>query len=177
MNYEEALELVKKSGCYLEIIPKKFRTPELCKIAVKKDGWVLEYVPYQHKTPELCEIAVKDVGLSLQYVPDQYKTPKLCEIAVTQNGSCLKYVPNKKEFFKHHPLIQIRHTFKKDQTSPMLSRFFKTATISEIEEIADFICWNKVTPRHLPLSKLPLFINTQSKMFKKYITKRLSKRS
>jgi len=81
-KYQEYLEIVKKDGYALKYVPKKYRTEELCKIAVNQNGWVLYYVPEKYKTEEICKIAVQQDGYALESVPDEYITEELCKIAV-----------------------------------------------------------------------------------------------
>lgn len=92
-DYNYYLNRIKK-GAELEKVPEKFRTAELCKIAVENYGGNLKYVPDKLKTPELCKIVVEDHGAALEYVPDKLKTPELCKIAVEHYyGAALPYVP------------------------------------------------------------------------------------
>lgn len=47
--YEYYKKMVKKNGLKLEKTPKKFKTKELCLMAVKKNGHALRWVPDELK--------------------------------------------------------------------------------------------------------------------------------
>ena len=79
----------------LRLVPEKFITPKLCKLAVKQNGYALRFVPAHLKTPEVCQMAVQQDGKSLEYVPEKYKDEKLCQMAIQNNGWALRFVPIK----------------------------------------------------------------------------------
>ena len=56
-KYNEYLERVKQNGWVLGHVPKKYKTEELCKLAIQQTGWLLEYVPYEYITEELLFMA------------------------------------------------------------------------------------------------------------------------
>ena len=89
-DYKE--KLINGDICFPEV-PKKLRTPELCKIAVTEYGYALECVPEKLKTYELCKLALKSRGGALEYVPEELRTPELCEIAVKDCCWALEFVP------------------------------------------------------------------------------------
>ena len=66
----------------MELIPEKFKTKELCELAVSTSGWALEYAPEEFKTKELCETAVTQNPYALQYVPDEHRGIEMCELAL-----------------------------------------------------------------------------------------------
>jgi Domain of unknown function (DUF4116) len=84
---------VEQNGLALEHVPKKYRTPELCRIAVEQNGDALEYVPEDYKTPNLYQIAVEQNGLALTCVPENKRTSELCCLAVEQDRHALRFVP------------------------------------------------------------------------------------
>ena len=94
---------VKQNGLALEYVPENIINKELCEIAVQKDGRSLEFIPEKLRTPELCELAVKQDGSSLRFIQQKQRTIELCQIAIASNGSSLQYVPNKyitEEFYE-----------------------------------------------------------------------------
>ena len=99
LNYIEKNWTVLKPICLwlndLRLVPDKFRTPELCELAVKQNGLALEYVPENIINKELCEIAVQKDGRSLEFIPEKLRTPELCELAVKQDGSSLRFIQQK----------------------------------------------------------------------------------
>ena len=100
-DFDYYLKWVKNKPTFFERVPARFKTPELCKIAVENTDWSLEYVPDKLKTPELCKIAVEGHGVLLKYVPNKLKTLELCKIAVEKDSHALEYVPaNLKEQVK-----------------------------------------------------------------------------
>lgn len=58
----------------LVLMPKKYMTNEIIKLAVQKDGLALRYVPDHIKTLENCLIAYKNNNGALRYVPDELQT-------------------------------------------------------------------------------------------------------
>ena len=96
-------EIVSKKEDYdlsgaLGDVPKEFRTPELCEIAVRKYGRALQYVPKKLRTPELCKIAVSNDAFALQYVPiDELSSEdyfEICKIAVSVNSIAIEVIPD-----------------------------------------------------------------------------------
>ena len=47
-------------------MPKSKMTLRLCKLAVEQSGWALEFVPDRFKTKNLCEIAIRSTVPSLR---------------------------------------------------------------------------------------------------------------
>ena len=96
LEYKKHLEtIVQYGGSNLKDVPEKFKTYELCTMAVKKNGWALEFVPERLKIDKLCESAVKSVGFALKFVPEELRTKELCTIAIENDytGYALEYVP------------------------------------------------------------------------------------
>jgi Domain of unknown function (DUF4116) len=91
---------IEQDGQTLGYVPKKYRNPELCRIAVQQNGTALEYILEDKKTPELCKIAVEQNGLALYYVPKEQRTSELYYLAVQQNGLALDFVPENKRTSK-----------------------------------------------------------------------------
>lgn len=74
-------------------LPKKLRTPAVCKLAVSIRGETLKSVPIKYRTKELCTIAVSKVGSAFRSVPKNLKTYDVCLAAVTNYGGVLGEVP------------------------------------------------------------------------------------
>jgi tetratricopeptide (TPR) repeat protein len=50
-------------------------------------------IPEKYKTKELCDIALKYNPKSFEYVPDVYKTRKMCLDVLSKSGSMIHFVP------------------------------------------------------------------------------------
>ncbi len=61
--------------------------------AVQGNAIAFEYIPDKFKSFELCRLAVSKRGEMLQFVPKALCCDQLYELAVCENGSSLKYVP------------------------------------------------------------------------------------
>ena len=113
-EYKSFFNNVKRDGERLELVPKKYKTPEMCEIAVKDSGYNLKYVALELRTKELCELAVSTSGWALEYAPREFKTKAMCDIAVIKNGHALKFVP---EEFKTPSLCEIAIKGKEGSSS------------------------------------------------------------
>jgi hypothetical protein len=92
---ELCLLALKTNGHELLYVPEKLKTAELCLTAIMLDGCALQYVPEKLRTVELCLAAVKKSGYSLEYVPENFKTAELCLTAVKENFWAIVHVPEK----------------------------------------------------------------------------------
>ena len=77
------------------LIPKKYMTDEIIKLAVQNNGEALRYVPEKYMTYEIIELAVQNNGEALKHVPEKYMTDEIIKLAVQNNGLALEYVPEK----------------------------------------------------------------------------------
>ena len=83
------------SGCTLSLsnIPNKFKTYEICKMAVIQNYFNLERVSKQMKTehPDICEVAVEKHPWCIKDVPEtvQLQNPNLCKMAVSSDPQTL----------------------------------------------------------------------------------------
>lgn len=109
---------LESNGEFLQCIPRKTKTLELCEKAVRRTGSAIRHVPRDLISESLweialsqdgtalrhlgagakledrfLEIAIRQNGLSLEYVPIHKRTLSLCKIAVQQNGKALGFVP------------------------------------------------------------------------------------
>lgn len=75
-EYENCLDLIKQTSCMLCIVPQKYRTYELCLVAVKGKGKgkCINYIPKQHITPEICFYAAIQNIHSFTYIPEEFQT-------------------------------------------------------------------------------------------------------
>ena len=80
--------------CALMSVTPDQITFDMCTRAVCQHGSMLRKVPKKFKTYEMCEMAVKYGGVSaLQYVPDRFKTLPMYVLAVKKNRTAIKNVP------------------------------------------------------------------------------------
>ena len=99
-EYQKHLVQVTKNADYMKFLPEKYKTEELCEIAVKENPKAFQYVPEDMISQELCESVVKDNGWNLQYVPFNHRTEEICSIAVEKDGHALRYVPSSQRTFE-----------------------------------------------------------------------------
>jgi hypothetical protein len=79
-------------------IPDKYKSYEMCKLAVQKTGSLLHYIKEPFYNEELCKLAVENIGEALEYVPYKDRDENLCRIAsqserTITDGSVLEYIP------------------------------------------------------------------------------------
>ena len=90
--YEIYKEYVKHNGLFLQYVPKKYVTDELCILAAIENGLALQYADNQNK--QSCILAVNQNPLALKYVLEQHKTYELCKHAVQQDIRAFEFVTN-----------------------------------------------------------------------------------
>jgi hypothetical protein len=99
ITYDMCLRDVKMHGSLLKKVPKRFKTLEICYLALNDNLSYLEYFPDEYKTRELClDVVEKDPGC-YQYIPDEYKTPEMSHRAISECLYNAKYAP--KDHFTH----------------------------------------------------------------------------
>ena len=76
-------------------ISNRYKTKELCELAIKQDREILQYIPNKYRTKELCEMAVRKNGENIKYVPHKYKTKELYEIAISNKPLLIEEYPFK----------------------------------------------------------------------------------
>ena len=82
----------------LSTVPPRFRTYEVCKLAVANFAYNLEYVPNKvgKEHPDIYEIAIAEHPYEIKQVPEaiQLQNPWLCKMAVTGRPMSLEDVRN-----------------------------------------------------------------------------------
>lgn len=91
-------------GLAIEFVQDKYKTKELCQMAVRQSGKALKFIkPNQHisedEYKELCMISVYYNGESIKHVPRKYQTEELCTIAIIKNEFALEWI--------HEPTIKL----------------------------------------------------------------------
>jgi flagellar hook assembly protein FlgD len=87
------METVSKRGLSLEFVPEKYKTADLCMVAVMENSDAIAFVPESVLTEEICLAAVKKKGNSLKHIPEKFKTLEVCLAAVKDTGYATDYVP------------------------------------------------------------------------------------
>ncbi len=86
------------NGRYLSLsgVPNKFKTYEICKLAVIQNYFNLEMVPKQIKIdhPDICEVAIEQHPWCIKDVPEivQLQNPNLCKMAISSNPETLEEI-------------------------------------------------------------------------------------
>ena len=99
IDYDLALKAIKQSedAFLLRNVPINLIDYPMCLEAIKgKRMNNLEYIPNRFKTEEICSIAVNNYGSNLEFVPEKLKTEKMCEDALRAEhyGSyAIPYIP------------------------------------------------------------------------------------
>lgn len=83
-----------ENGCSLIVIPKHFRTSELCQAAVELHWTNLGAVPPRYKTKKICECALRQSFGAIAFLPSRFITK---DIAVQAVGHSLEIVEEAKE--------------------------------------------------------------------------------
>ena len=110
--------IAKINGDYIELLPERLLSHEICLSAVENRGRALRFVPKQLKDYAICKAAVQESGLAFRFVPECYQTFELAAIAVLSSevedvqfiyrGS-RDEVAKLKKIQKEHWLKQIRY--------------------------------------------------------------------
>ena len=123
ITYEMALTAMESWKDLIHLVPLKFRTEELCLLALKRtwnldfvfqhipteiinaefilkavklNGTILNLVPSEIITEEIAFAAIKNNTIAIKYVPNHLITKAFCEQIITFDKTCLQYIP--KEF-------------------------------------------------------------------------------
>ena len=70
------------------LVPDRFKTQELCKIAVRVDPWQLNDIPDYLKTQKICDNVVQSDPSSLQFVPDRFVTEEQIDVWYYDDECC-----------------------------------------------------------------------------------------
>lgn len=75
-------------------LPDKYKTQQICDLAVKMDSYDFQFVPEQFVTEEMCKQACSaNYGSALEYVPLAMRTREICEAAILRSADNIKFVP------------------------------------------------------------------------------------
>ncbi|MFC6264246.1 polymer-forming cytoskeletal protein [Flavobacterium panici] len=76
----------------LKLVPKEFKTEELCNLALNITFHALPFVDQDLITSELCEKLVSKDGFAIQVIPDEFITEALY-FKAAENGTTLRLIP------------------------------------------------------------------------------------
>lgn len=88
----------------LKLVPKEFKTEELCLLALEKTYHVLPFVNQDLITYELCEKLVTKDGFAIGEIPDEFITQSLC-FKAAESGTMLRLIPP--EFYFEELIISV----------------------------------------------------------------------
>ncbi len=77
----------------LKLVPKEFKTEELCNLALNITFHALPFVDQDLITSELCEKLVSKDGFAIQVIPDEFITKEL-SFKAAENGTTLRLIPS-----------------------------------------------------------------------------------
>jgi hypothetical protein len=89
------LDFVRKNPSDFPRIPEKYRTREICLIAVESRGGVCAHIPTALQSEEFFieAVNVNTNGKALKYVPDEFRTLNVCLASVKKFPETIEYVP------------------------------------------------------------------------------------
>lgn len=77
----------------LKLVPKQFKTEELCNLALGITYHALSFVDQDLISSELCERLVSKDGFAIQVIPDEFVTKELC-FKAAEKGTMLRLIPS-----------------------------------------------------------------------------------
>ena len=88
---------VRQNGFNLQFVPPKFKTKELCRLALYNELCGFEFIPEEFLTEEWCYIGAKAknhyVFDILKEIPEKFRTERVCFEPVKRNGREIYFVP------------------------------------------------------------------------------------
>lgn len=96
----------------LKLVPKEFKTEELCNLALNSTYHALPFIDQNLITPELCDKLVSKDGFAIQVIPDEFITKELC-FKVAENGTMLGLIPQ--EYYSEELILSV---FKNGKHQP-----------------------------------------------------------
>ncbi|OXB23277.1 hypothetical protein B0A80_12040 [Flavobacterium tructae] len=111
-TYEYWRERVLGNYRDLKLVPKEFKTEELCTLALNITFHALPFVHQDLVTAERCEKLVTKDGFALQVIPDELITKELC-FKAAQSGTMLRFIPE--EYYSEELIVLV---FKNGKHEP-----------------------------------------------------------
>ena len=102
MDYNQVKKIIESDPWRIQFIPEKFKTEELCLIALKIDRSVFKFIPEKFKTEELCLEFMDTDGYNAEFLPDKFYN----DIEFWK-----KFFKKHPKWFKHYAEMVIPHRF------------------------------------------------------------------
>lgn len=96
----------------LKLVPKQFKTEELCNLALNITYHALPFVDQDFINSELCEKLVSKDGFAIQVIPDEFITKEL-SFKAAENGTMLRLIPE--EYYSEELIVLV---FKNGKHQP-----------------------------------------------------------
>ncbi|MEG0851260.1 MAG: polymer-forming cytoskeletal protein, partial [Flavobacterium sp.] len=117
----------------IKLVPKQFKTEELCNLALNSTFHALPFINQDLITYELCEKLVSKDGFAIQVIPDQFITKEL-SFKAAESGTMLRLIPE--EYYSEELILLI---FRKGKHEPDIndvpSRFITENLLVEYVKI------------------------------------------
>lgn len=92
-TYEYWRDRVRANYRDLKLVPKEFKTEELCNLALNITYHALPFIDQDLITSELCEQLVGKDGFAIQVISDEFITKELC-FKAAESGAMLRLIPS-----------------------------------------------------------------------------------
>ena len=117
----------------IKLVPKQFKTEELCNLALNSTFHALPFINQDLITYELCEKLVSKDGFAIQVIPDEFITKEL-SFKAAENGTMLRLIPE--EYYSEELILLV---FKNGKHEPDIndvpSRFITENLLVEYVKI------------------------------------------
>ncbi|MEO6178101.1 MAG: polymer-forming cytoskeletal protein [Flavobacterium circumlabens] len=126
----------------LKLVPKEFKTEELCNLALDITYYALPFVNKDFITAELCRKLVEKDGFAIREIPDQFITEELCWKAA-QSGTLISLIPD--HFYSEELILA---TFINSKNEPNITdvpaAFITDSLLEEYVKIGKGLWMDKV---------------------------------
>ena len=125
----------------LKLVPKQFKTEELCNLALNITFHALPFINQDLINSELCERLVSKDGFAIQVIPDEFVTKELC-FKAAEKGTMLRLIPS--AYYSEELILLV---FKNGKHQPDIndvpSQFITESFLEEYVKIGKGLWLNK----------------------------------
>jgi hypothetical protein len=89
--HDESLEL--KANDLFRLIPRKFKTQEICETAFEHNPGLFVYIPYECKTQKMCNEYINYDTEYVSQIPEKYFTQEMCDTLFKRDITCINHIP------------------------------------------------------------------------------------
>jgi hypothetical protein len=118
----------------LKLVPKEFKTEELCNLALNISYHALSFIDENLITFEFCDTLVGRDGFAIQVIPDEFMTKELC-FKAAEKGTMLRLIPE--EYYSEELILLV---FKNGKHRPDIndvpSEFITESLLKEYVKIS-----------------------------------------